>query len=296
MAMHNPRGRANYEPNSWGTELGGPRETEAGFTSYPEENAGPKQRVRPESFADHYSQARQFYRSQTPVEQTHIGDAITFELSKVETPAIRSRIVAHLRNIDADLAQTVADGIGLRELPKAAPPAVKPRDDLAVSDALSILKNAPGTFKGRKLGVLVTDGVDAGLLDALKAALDEEGGVMELVAPTMGGVEASDGTLLTAHHQVDGGPSVLFDAVAVLPGEEGILALTKLPPARDFVADAYAHYKFVGFSEPAAKLFMKAGLPEDLDEGFLTLDTADDIPAFVETLGQLRFWDRPDGA
>ena len=296
MAMHNPRGRANYEPNSWGPEIGGPRETAKGFTTVLEEADGPKQRLRPESFADHYSQARQFYRSQTLVEQTHIGDAITFELSKVETPAIRVRIIAHLRNIDDALAQTVADGIGLKELPAAATPAVTPRDDLPISDALSILKNAPGTFKGRKLGVLITDGVDADLLDALKAALDAEGAMMELVAPTVGGVTASDGSVLAAHHQVDGGPSVLFDAVAVLPGEEGILGLTKLPPARDFVSDAYAHYKFVGFSAPAAKLFAKVGLPEDLDDGFLTLDGADEVPAFVAALAKLRFWDRPDGA
>ena len=296
MAMHNPRGRANCEPNSWGPEIGGPRETAKGFTTVLEEADGPKQRLRPESFADHYSQARQFYRSQTLVEQTHIGDAITFELSKVETPAIRVRIIAHLRNIDDALAQTVADGIGLKELPAAATPAVTPRDDLPISDALSILKNAPGTFKGRKLGVLITDGVDADLLDALKAALDAEGAMMELVAPTVGGVTASDGSVLAAHHQVDGGPSVLFDAVAVLPGEEGILGLTKLPPARDFVSDAYAHYKFVGFSAPAAKLFAKVGLPEDLDDGFLTLDGADEVPAFVAALAKFRFWDRPDGA
>lgn len=296
MAMHNPRGRANYEPNSWGPEIGGPRETAKGFTTVLEEADGPKQRLRPESFADHYSQARQFYRSQTLVEQTHIGDAITFELSKVETPAIRVRIIAHLRNIDDALAQTVADGIGLKELPAPATPAVTPRDDLPISDALSILKNAPGTFKGRKLGVLITDGVDADLLDALKAALDAEGAMMELVAPTVGGVTASDGSVLAAHHQVDGGPSVLFDAVAVLPGEEGILGLMKLPPARDFVSDAYAHYKFVGFSAPAAKLFAKVGLPEDLDDGFLTLDGADEVPAFVAALAKLRFWDRPDGA
>ena len=230
------------------------------------------------------------------IEQKHMGEAITFELSKVETPAIRVRIIAHLLNIDPDLAQTVADGIGLKDLPKAATPAVEPRDDLAVSNALSILKNPPGTFKGRKLGVLITDGVDADLLDALKTALDAEGAMMELVAPTVGGVMAGDGTMLAAHHQIDGGPSVLFDAVAVLPGEEGILGLLKLAPARDFVSDAYAHYKFVGFSAPAAKLFAKVGLPDDLDDGFLTLDSADEVDDFVAALADLRFWDRPDGA
>lgn len=295
MAMHNPAGRANYEPNSWGAEIGGPRESANGFQSLPIDAEGPKVRARPESFADHYSQARQFFISQTPVEQRHIGEALVFELSKVEVPAIRERVVGHLMNIDKELAQDVADGLGLPTLPKAASPAVATRTDLPPSDALSILKNPPGSFAGRKLGVLVTDGVDVKLVNALQAAIDSEGAVMELIAPTISGVKASDGTPLPAHHKIDGGPSVLFDAVALLIADEAALSLTKLPPARDFVSDAYAHYKFVGFSESATKLFSKVGLPEDLDDGFIPLKSARDAKAFVASLAQLRFWDRPDG-
>lgn len=108
MAFANPKGRVNYEPNSWGT---GPRENPArGFHTYPAQEAGPKLRARSESFADHYSQARQFYISQTPVEQGHISDALVFELSKVENPAIRKRMVAHLLDIDKNLAEKVATG------------------------------------------------------------------------------------------------------------------------------------------------------------------------------------------
>ncbi len=295
MAFHNPIGRANYEPNSWGTEIGGPRETAAGFTSFAEEVDGAKQRLRPESFADHYSQARQFFISQSLIEQRHIGEALVFELSKVEVQAIRERVVSHLLNIDEGLAQAVADGLGLETLPTAADPAVATRTDLPASDALSILKNPPAKFKGRKLGVLITDGVDAALLDALKAAATAAGAAMELIAPTVGGIAASDGTVLAAHHKIDGGPSVLFDAVAVLPGEEGVLSLLKLPAARDFVSDAYAHYKFIGFSAAATKLFAKVGLPDDLDDGFVDLAEVEPA-AFIESCAALRFWDRPDGA
>ena len=121
MAFYNPTGRANYEPNSWGGEIGGPREDpENGFRSFPEEVEGQKLRVRSETFADHYSQARQFYLSQTETEQGHIASAFTFELSKVETPAIRARMVSHLLNVDEDLARTVADGLRLKPMPKAA--------------------------------------------------------------------------------------------------------------------------------------------------------------------------------
>src|SRR5687767_8429928 len=167
MAMVNPKGRVNYEPNSWSGKESGPRESpDRGFTSFPEPVQGDKLRVRSETFADHYSQARQFYLSQTPVEQGHIAAAFTFELSKVETPAIRARMVSHLLNVDAGLAKKVADGLRLKEMPKPAEPARPVVTSLKPSPALSILGNAPGTFKGRKLGVLVSDGVDAALLQA----------------------------------------------------------------------------------------------------------------------------------
>ena len=136
---------------------GGPREDPvAGFRTFPSHEQGPKRRLRPESFADHYSQARQFYISQTDIEQLHIADAFTFELSKCDREDIRVRMVAGLRNVDEDLATTVAEGLGLREMPPAAPPAREPRQDLAPSPALSIIERGPGSFAGRKIGALVT--------------------------------------------------------------------------------------------------------------------------------------------
>ncbi len=157
MAMVNPRGRVNYEPNSWGGAEGGPREShEIGFRSFPAEENGRKVRERSESFADHYSQARQFYISQTKVEQGHIAEALIFELSKVEKPAIRLRLVSHLPHIDAKLADRVAKGLGIVE--KLEPPsaAKQPLADLKPSKALSIALNGPKSFAGRKVGVLFT--------------------------------------------------------------------------------------------------------------------------------------------
>ncbi len=161
MAMHNPKGRVNYEPNSWPD--GGPRESpETGFRSYPATVEGTKVRERSETFADHYSQARQFYISQAPLEQAHIANALTFELSKVETPAIRSRMVAHLLNIDAGLAQAVADGLRLKEMPAPAVAARPTRQDLKPSPSLGILMNPPTSFAGRTVGALVTGGPTPG--------------------------------------------------------------------------------------------------------------------------------------
>ncbi|MDX6677686.1 MAG: catalase, partial [Solirubrobacteraceae bacterium] len=155
MATHNPTTRANYEPNSWSADEGGPREDPThGFHSFPAEESGAKRRLRAELFADHYSQARQFYISQTTVEQRHIADAFVFELSKCEREEIRTRMVAGLRNVHEDLVRDVADGLGLQELPEASSPARPPIEDLKPSAALSILENGPDSFAGRKLGVL----------------------------------------------------------------------------------------------------------------------------------------------
>jgi catalase len=291
MAFVNPKGRVNYEPNSWGGTAGGPRESpERGFTSFPEPAQGDKRRIRSETFADHYSQARQFYLSQTPVEQGHIAAAFTFELSKVETAAIRARMVSHLMNVDEVLAKKVADGLRLGEMPKPAKPARPVVTSLKPSPALSILGNAPGTFKGRKLGVLVSDGVDAALLRAVQAACKQEGALVKLVAPMVGGVQASDGSLIPADEKIDGGPSVVFDAVAVLLSDAGATLLADEATARDFVADAFAHCKFIAHTVAALPLLQKAGVAPDA--GIVELKAAADAAAFVKTCRQLRFWDR----
>ncbi len=293
MAMTNPTGRVNYEPNSWDGDAGGPREDpDRGFTTFPAEEAGAKRRLRPESFADHYSQARQFYVSQTPVEQDHIRDAFVFELSKVQRPEIRERLVASLRNVDDDLARGVADGLGLERLPRATSPARKPIGDLPPSPALSILANPPDTFAGRKLGVLVSDGADANILAALRAAAADEEANVELVAPAIGGIDASDGERHPADQKIDGGPSVLYDAVVLLVSEAGAAKLAGDPAARDFVTDAFAHCKLIGYVDAARALFDATGLSAMIDDGFVLLDSADDAPGFIERCRALRHWDR----
>ena len=291
MAMRNPTGRANYEPNSWGTEDGGPREDPVnGYRHYPEEVSGQKVATRSETFADHYSQARQFYMSQTETEQTHIANALTFELSKCQEMRVRKRMLSHLRNIDEDLASGVADGLGL-ELPEPAKAAREPITDLKVSDALSIIKNGPKDFKGRKLGILVGDGSDADLLKSLQEAMTEAGALTVLVAPKVGGVTLSDGSHVAAGEKVDGGPSVLYDAVALVLSEEGAKTLADMPPARDFVTDALAHGKFIGLTGGADPLLKQAGVTDKVDDGCFRLDDGG-LDDFLNALPGLRKWDR----
>ncbi|MFA7441264.1 MAG: catalase [Sphingomonadaceae bacterium] len=292
MAMRNPKGRANYEPNSWGTADGGPREDPArGFTSHTDTSDGVKLRIRPESFADHYSQARQFFISQTPIEQKHLVDALVFELSKVERLDIRSRMVSHLIHIDAELANKVADGLGL-PLPAPAKAARETITGLPPSDPLSILKNGPVSFKGRKLGILLSDGADAAIVRGLIDATAAEGAVYEVVAPKIGGVTLSDGTKVAAKHKIDGGPSVLFDAVAIVVSADGATLLSGDATAKDFASDSFAHCKYIGFSGEAEAILVKSRIAQNLDEACLPLRTAEDAHAFVAACRTLRYWAR----
>jgi catalase len=134
--------------------------------------------------------------------------------------------------------------------------------------------------------------MDIAIFNSLKKALTEEGAQLEVIAPHVGGVEASDGSWVVAAQKVDGGPSVLYDAVALLPSAHGVKELAKTPAARDFVADAFAHCKFIGYVQAALPLLEKAGVAESLDEGFVALDAGEQGTHFVVMCRQLRFWER----
>jgi catalase len=294
MAMQNPKGRANYEPNSLGAE-GGPRENpEIGFRSYPEELTGEKIRARAESFADHYSQARQFYLSQTNIEQNHIADAIIFELSKVNKLAIRERVVSHLLNIDKSLATNVFNGLRLKTMPKAIATAKPVNQNLKKSRFLSIIENGPNSFAGRKIGVLLTDNADAKIFNDLQKWVKKSKATLEVIAPHIGGVTLNDKTWVDAGQNIKGAPSVLYDAVVILVSDKETKLLMKEPSVRDFIADAFAHLKFIAYVAEAQPLLQKAGIFQELDEGCVLLDKKASLEEFLKKCNALRFWQREE--
>jgi catalase len=265
MQTHVHIGRANYEPNSLAQagEHGGPRASDQGFVSVArfDEPAAEKRRVRAESFADHFSQARMFFASQTEVEQGHIVAALVFELSKVKLTHVRTRVIGQLRNVDEGLAQRVADGLGV-DLPPVVPPAKAPVD-LPASDALSMLKKPQPPVAGRCLGVLVTDGADGAVVGALKKAAQEAGASVKIIAQKVGGVALKGGKKLSVDENIGGAPSVLFDAVALVLSADGAAQLMQEKAALDFVSDAYAHCKAIGHTAEAGPLMDKAGVAPD---------------------------------
>ncbi|MDB4990081.1 MAG: Catalase [Myxococcaceae bacterium] len=285
MQMQVPKGRANYEPNglSENGEDSGPREAPAaGFGSFPEPVEGVKLRVRAETFADHYSQARLFFRSLHEAEQAHLASAFVFELSKVQIPAVQKRLLANLRNADEGLAKRVAAGLAI-DLPDASKPAA-PVQDLELSPALRIIGNMKATLEGRTVGVLIADGSDGKVIDTIKAAVEKEGGKVKLVAPKVGSVLLKDGSALKADGQLQGSPSVLFDAVAVVLSAEGAALLTRESAAVQWVMDAFGHLKAIGHSKAAQPLLDKAGV--EADDGVVVLGEE-----FIEA-AKLRYFDR----
>ena len=284
MQMLVPKGRVNYEPSS--LQADSPRETPDGFSSHatPADDGG-KSRIRAESFADHYTQPRLFYRSQTKPEQAHMASSLVFELSKVGTPHVREAIVGHLRHIDADLAQRVADGLGLDALPPAPPAAVKPKD-MKPSPALQIIGKMKDTLQGRAVGILIDDGSDAATIKALRKAAEDAGATVKIVAPKLGGAKLGGGKKLEADGQLAGTPSTVFDAVAVVLSEEGGKHLAKEAAAVDFVRDAFGHLKAIAADAGAQAVLKAGGIAKDAG-----VVDAGDTKAFIKA-AKTRQWDR----
>src|SRR5690606_12623912 len=207
-----PRGRVSYEPNSLAGGCPFQAGAAQGFVSVPariqsQEEQG-KVRAKPEKFADHYTQATLFYASQTPVEQAHIAAAFRFELSKVTVPAIRERMVASLRNASEDLARQVAEGLGM-ELPDAMPKALAnpAKPEVTQSPALSLFaRPGDGSIQGRKIAILVANGVEGKSAVALHEALLVQGAVPRFVAPRIGPVKTADQVAINADASLENEP------------------------------------------------------------------------------------------
>jgi catalase len=286
MQMLVPKGRGNYEPNS--IDPGGPRETAAGLKTAPIPVEGAKVRLRSESFSDHYSQARLFYRSVTPQEQKHIAEAVTFELSKVDIREIRQKMLGHLNIIDKALGATVAEELGMPGEATKMTPARTPID-LDPSPALRLYGKYQPTLNGRKVGILLAPGFDPKVKNALIAAVKKEGAKPAIIAPRVGGVEDSTGAKQPAEMALRGSPSILFDAVAIVSGPAGDKALASNPDAVSFLMDACRHLKAIGLSG-VPDLAAKA--PATGLVGVTGLDNSKNIAQFIDFARQGKVWDR----
>ena len=296
------RGRVAYEPSS----LGGGCPFQAGmqgFRSFPEPVEDHKVRGKPERFAEHYNQATLFWNSQTDVEKTHIIKAFRFELTKVQTVAIRARMVAGLLNVAKELAEAVADGLGMTTLPDALPKALErtPKPEVQSSASLSLFAR-PGEegIKTRHIALLVVDGVDSAPLTALHAGLTEQGAVPRFVGIKLGQVKAASGDPIEVEVSMETAPSVTWDALVLPDGEAAVEALSKSGHALEFLKDQYRHCKTILVLGAAASMLDEAGIPAALpsgeaDPGLLQM-SSDDIDAaleaFIDAIAKHRHFER----
>ncbi|MCO8090294.1 MULTISPECIES: catalase HPII [Acinetobacter] len=275
-------GQASYEPNSiddhWPAEAP-PAAQDGGFESYQERIDGHKIRQRSESFSDHFSQPRLFYRSQAPHEQKHIVDAYVFELSKVERKYIREREVLEvLCNIDLDLAQQVADQLGI-EIPAEKKAATLP--EVKVSPRLSFEAFKPEDIKARKIALLVHDKANEASIKAVQAWAESEGAVVDVLTPKPGPVLGQQGEVIPSDGMQKAEPSIAYDAVVITDGDNYDVVM-KDGVATHYLLEAYKHLKPIIFLGDKAKLI------EDLrlirDEGTLTHEQFDAVQDSFKTL------------
>jgi catalase len=299
-----PRGRVSYEPNSLGGGCPFQAGAQQGFVSVPlriREREQDKVRAKPEKFADHYTQAKLFFESQTPVEQAHIAAAFRFELSKVTVPAIRARMVASLRNASEELARKVAEGLGMDPLPAPMPRALSQpgTPEVEVSPALSLMaRPGDGSIRGRKVALLVASGVDGEAIARLQAALVEEGAVARLVAPRIGPVATANGEALDADASLENEPGFLFDALALPGSEAAVAALSEDGHTMEFIKDQYRHCKAILAMGASRQLLQVAGVPVETSGDDNALLVAQDEGAsaaatrFIEAIAKHRNWSR----
>jgi catalase len=306
------RGRVAYEPNSLGG--GCPHQAGlAGFVPFPEPVKEDKVRGKPIKFADHYSQASLFWRSQTPLEKRHIIAAFRFELSRVTVAAVRERVVSVLANVDAQLAAGVAAGLGMAAPPAAQPRALEPavRSEVDASPSLSLFSR-PGHAgaAGSRVALLVADGSDAQALATVRQALLQAQAVPRLLGPRLGRVTSSQGTPLEVDATVEAMPSVLWDAVVVALDEAALPALLANGQVLEFIKDQYRHCKPILAAGEGRHLLAAAGIalphgdgdteaaPADggvvADPGLVLSDTLedDDLADFVAALGRRKHFER----
>jgi len=270
-----PRGRVAYEPNSLAG--GCPFQSgSAGFVSFPQPTQGDKVRGKPEKFADHYTQATLFYESQSAVERAHIVGGFRFELSKLTVPAIRERMLASLVNVSAELARSVAEGLGMA-LPAALPRALErpTPPEVTHSPALSLTAlPGDGGIRTRRIAILAADGVFGAPIATLQAALRDAGAVPCVIAPRIGAVNTVEGTALQAEGSLENSASVLFDAVILPDGDAGVDALAHHALTLEFITLQYRHGKTLLALGSSQRLLDKAGIGA-------TLPWGDDDPGIV---------------
>ena len=298
--------KTSYQPNS--ISNGCPfqaKEAEGGFTSFQERIDAKKIRERSRSFFDHFSQATLFFNSQAEHEKNHIISAFTFELSKLESDAIRERMLGILTQVDKTLASKVAYGLGMPVPKKPIYPInnsvpadgiqknyepVKMKQSIERSDALSMANTIKNSIKTRCIAILAANGVDENSLVAMKNALEAEGAKTKIIAPKLGSIKSASGKEIKVNKSFLNTASVLFDAVYIPSGSQSATTLIAEPDAIHFVNEAFKHCKAIAANGDGVNFLNQSyASAKNKDAGLLFDKSEKD---FIKAIAQHRFWER----
>jgi catalase len=281
------RGPVSYHKNSLQNNDPAPAsEAEGGYVHYQEKVEGHKVRRRSDSFKDHYSQATLFWNSMTDVEKEHIINAFRFELGKVKSKDIQQQVVDMYSNVSTYLAEQIAAGLGLR-----APQNTRGEAITATSPALS-QENTVRSPATRKVAVLAVDGFAFSELNALLNSLTEAGITPEIVSTHLGEIKSAEGKGVDAVHTFLTSDSVLFDAVLVAGGEQNINSLKLNKEAKEFINEAYGHYKAIGAVNEGVELFAASGILNPTADSGVVAIKGEDASSFIEAIAKHRHWTR----
>lgn len=255
-------------------------------------------------FNDHYVQAALFWRSQSVWEQDHIVAAFCFELAKVSEPEIRERVASNLMAVDSSLAARVAAELGIT-LPVStlSVTPVELTNFQYAEPSLSMAHTRKDLIVGRCVAVLVANGFEGDRLMAMRDALITGGATVKVIASRLGEVKCSQGRSLRVDNSLATVGSVMFDAVYIPGGHRSVESLCKDANAILFVKEAYKHGKGVAASNEGGMLITRAARSSVMSDVFKgpgvvtagpTTPTEDFVKAFVATLAQHRFYERPD--
>jgi len=253
----------NYWPNRFGTPHPVAPKKGGYYHSPTAIPAGVKERVRGPKFAEHYSQATLFWNSMTEVEQTHIVEALSFELGKCDDKGVQEKVVEHLNFIDNKLASLVAVNVSVQP-PKEVHPNHGKRTAYLSQISPANTKNT-FTAEGRKIGIFVHDGFDFGIAEGLKTAFFAGGVIPMIIGPRKGTVN-SGSTYLNTDFTYETCRSTHFDAIFFVGGSgEEYAKLRKNGRWLHAAREAYMHKKTVGASGSAVDWFVKYALPGEVD-------------------------------
>lgn len=256
---------------------------EGGYAHYPAKVEGHLIRKRSESFNDYYSQPRIFWNSLTPVEKQHTIDGLSYQVGSVKRDFVRQQVVDILVNVDKELANIIADNLGVKRPSGTNVPVSTSYPSLSQA-------NTPKYAYTQKVGVLIGDGFNSNEVNNVLNTLERYGVFVVIISETLGTVTGSDGSELKVDETFLTSSPYLVDSLYVVGGSANNQRKFNAD-VTEFVHVAYGHYKPIGVAT-TGESFIQSSAGNNLAGVVFAANNANFGEDFVSAIAQMRFWNR----